>query len=74
MIGWLACGVGKASSSSVSVSGGGGRGGARSRGIGGRGGTLSAITREGLRKKPVSSFPYNRRLIFPTVWVCMQAE
>lgn len=42
MMGWLACGVGNASSSSVSVSGGGGRGGARSRGIGGRGGTLSA--------------------------------
>ncbi len=41
IMGWLACGVGKASSSSVSVSGGGGRGGARSRGIGGRGGARS---------------------------------
>ena len=39
MIGWLACGVGKAASSSSSVSGGGGLGGvALSLGSGGRGG------------------------------------
>lgn len=44
MIGWLACGVGKAASSSSSVSGGGGLGGvALSVGSGGRGGAPPSI-------------------------------
>lgn len=67
MIGWLACGIGKADSSSSSVSGGGGLGGTVSWGSGGRGGasekeTALNLTLEQSTNKQLSFFSYPKSL------------